>query len=82
MNPASPPAVNLPTLAGAGALRSSVNDLLKFLSAEMGLAPSPLSNAMMKTQTPQKSSGFLSEIRLGWQIDPSGGIIWHNGGHM
>src|ERR1700722_18768871 len=52
---------DLPTLAGAGALRSSANDLLKLLSAEMGLAPSALSNAMQKTQTPQKSSGFLSK---------------------
>jgi CubicO group peptidase (beta-lactamase class C family) len=69
---------DLPTLAGAGALRSSANDLLKLLVAEMGLAPSALSNAMQKTETPQKSSGFLSEIGLGWQIDTD--VIWHNGG--
>jgi serine-type D-Ala-D-Ala carboxypeptidase/endopeptidase len=71
---------DIPTLAGCGALRSSANDLLKLLSAEMGLAPSALSNAMQKTQTPQGASGFMSEIGLGWQIDNEDSIIWHNGG--
>jgi CubicO group peptidase (beta-lactamase class C family) len=71
---------DLPTLAGAGALRSSANDLLKLLSAEMGFTPSALSDAMRKTQTPQGSSGFLSEIGLGWQINADDGVIWHNGG--
>lgn len=71
---------DLPTLAGAGALRSTANDLLKLLSAEMGLTPSPLSNAMVKSQTPQGTKGFLSEIGLAWQIDKATGIIWHNGG--
>jgi CubicO group peptidase (beta-lactamase class C family) len=71
---------DLPTLAGAGALRSSVNDLLKLLSAEMGFTASPLSDAMQKTQTPQKGTGFLSKTGLAWQIDTLGGIIWHNGG--
>jgi hypothetical protein len=54
--------------------------LLKLLAAEMGFAPSALSNAMQKTQTPQKTNGFLSKIGLGWQIDKKDGIIWHNGG--
>ena len=48
------------------------------LAAEMGFAPSALSNAMQKTQTPQGKSGFLSEIGLAWQIDTD--VIWHNGG--
>jgi D-alanyl-D-alanine-carboxypeptidase/D-alanyl-D-alanine-endopeptidase len=71
---------DIPTLAGAGALRSSANDLLKLLSAEMGFTSSTLTGAMQKTQAPQKGSGFLSKIGLGWQIDTLGGIIWHNGG--
>lgn len=81
-DPSGSPVSNwdLPTLAGAGALRSSVNDLLKLLSAEMDFTPSPLSKAMQKTQQPQKASGFLSEIGLGWQIDTTDNILWHNGG--
>jgi serine-type D-Ala-D-Ala carboxypeptidase/endopeptidase len=81
-NEAGVPAKNwdLPTLTGAGALRSTVNDMLKLLAAEMGFAPSPLSGAMQKTQAPQKPGGFLSEIGLAWQIDKDNGTIWHNGG--
>jgi CubicO group peptidase (beta-lactamase class C family) len=71
---------DLPTLAGAGAIRSTATDLLKLLSAEMGLTPSPLANAMVKTQTPQGTKGFLREIGLAWQIEPSSGMVWHNGG--
>lgn len=68
------------SLAGCGALRSTANDLLKLLSAEMGLTPSPLATAMKETQTPQGTNGFMSEIGLAWQIDNDDGIIWHNGG--
>jgi len=32
---------DLPTLAGAGALRSTVNDMLKFVAANLGLTKSP-----------------------------------------
>jgi len=67
---------DFPTLAGCGALRSSANDLLKLLSAEMGLTPSRLSGAMQKTQAPQKGG----ETGLGWQIETLGGFLWHNGG--
>ena len=37
---------DLPTLAGAGALRSSANDLLTFLGANLGYVKSPLAPAM------------------------------------
>jgi len=71
---------DLPTLPGCGALRSTVNDILKLLAAEMGIAPSAQTGEMRKTQAPQKPSGFLSEIGLAWQIDKDDGTIWHNGG--
>jgi len=79
------PAANwdLPTLAGAGALRSSANDMLTFLSAAIGQTPSPLSaamSAMLATRWPT-GQGPL-EIALGWHVfkTPGGDIIWHNGG--
>jgi CubicO group peptidase (beta-lactamase class C family) len=71
---------DLPTLAGAGALRSTANDLLKFLAANMGLTKSSLSNAMTATQQPRHASGFLRKIGLAWQIETVSGTIWHNGG--
>jgi CubicO group peptidase (beta-lactamase class C family) len=37
-----------PSLRGAGSIRSTANDLLKFVSAYAGLTPSPLSSVMQK----------------------------------
>jgi CubicO group peptidase (beta-lactamase class C family) len=70
----------LPTLAGAGGLRSSANDMLKFLAANVGLANCSLSKAMIATQQPRHSSGFLRKIGLIWQIQTASGTTWHNGG--
>lgn len=84
-NPALKPVANwdLPTLAGAGALRSTANDLLKFVAANLGLINSPLAAAMQRTHRPQHDTGTPGlEIGLGWHIlkrfDTE--IVWHNGG--
>lgn len=74
---------DLPTLAGAGALRSTTNDMLKFLAANMGLGKSVLLTAMQKTHAVQKSTGIPDlSIGLGWHILGKFGteIVWHNGG--
>jgi len=75
---------DFPTLAGAGALRSSANDLLDFLSAELGFTKSPLASAMSAQLATRRPSGNpILEIALGWLIfkTPSGQeIVWHNGG--
>jgi CubicO group peptidase (beta-lactamase class C family) len=71
-------------LMGAGALRSSANDMLKYVSANLGLTPSPLTTLMNKTHGVR----FRSVLRrvgvgLAWlvQMDPQGRqIIWHGGG--
>jgi CubicO group peptidase (beta-lactamase class C family) len=74
---------DIPTLAGAGALRSSANDLLKFLAANMGYTKTALAPAMKTMLTVQRPTGqpFL-EAALGWTVDTRGGgeIIWKNGG--
>jgi len=75
---------DLPALAGAGALRSSVNDLLTFLAANLGYVKSPLTPAMaamLATRRPTGATG-RGEIGLGWLIaKPSDDeIVWHNGG--
>ena len=79
------PVVNwdLPTLAGAGALRSSTNDLLTFLAANLGYSPTPLAPAManmLKVRRPTGAQGL--EIALGWHVLTAHGkeIVWHNGG--
>src|SRR5215510_572003 len=79
------PAANwdLPTFAGAGALRSTANDMLKFVAANLGLSKSPLLTAMQKTHQPQHDTGAPDlEIGLGWHILKKfhAEIVWHNGG--
>jgi CubicO group peptidase (beta-lactamase class C family) len=74
---------DLPTLAGAGALRSTANDLLTFLAANLGYTKTPLAPAMvamLRVRRPTGQPGL--EIGLGWHIYTTNGkeIAWHNGG--
>jgi CubicO group peptidase (beta-lactamase class C family) len=74
---------DFPTLAGAGALRSTANDLLTFLAANIGLEKSPLANSMAAMIPPRRPTGMPNlEIALGWHIWTRDGreIIWHDGG--
>ena len=74
---------DLPTLAGAGAIRSSVNDMLKFIAANMGLQKSPLLTAMQKAHQSRHDTGTADlEIGLNWHILKKfdSVLVWHNGG--
>ena len=77
---------DIPTLAGAGALRSTADDLLRFLTAGLGLAQTPLDSAMARTSVPRAVTGSKGDstrmIGLGWHIleTDSAHIVWHNGG--
>jgi serine-type D-Ala-D-Ala carboxypeptidase/endopeptidase len=74
---------DLPTLAGAGALRSSVNDLLKFLAANLDLQPSPINASLAKTHKIQQQTDSPNmAIALGWHLFNLKGteIICHEGG--
>lgn len=74
---------DLPTLAGAGAIRSTANDLLIFLAANLGYTKSPLAPAMAAMLTTRRPTGIPGlEIALGWHILTRDGqeIVWHNGG--
>jgi serine-type D-Ala-D-Ala carboxypeptidase/endopeptidase len=84
-NPALTPVANwdLPTLAGAGALRSTADDMLDFLAANLGYTKTPLGPAMaaqIASRRPTGSPGL--QIALGWHVLTSHGheIVWHNGG--
>jgi D-alanyl-D-alanine-carboxypeptidase/D-alanyl-D-alanine-endopeptidase len=81
MNPV--PYWDLPTLAGAGALKSTANDMLTFLAANLGYIDSPLAPAMANMRKVCKPTGRPGvEIALGWHILKSVGkeVVWHNGG--
>jgi len=74
---------DIPTLAGAGALRSTANDLLTFLAANIGIDKSPLAPSMAAMIAARRPTGTPNlEIGLGWHIWTRNGheIIWHNGG--
>jgi CubicO group peptidase (beta-lactamase class C family) len=72
---------NLPTLAGAGALRSSANDMLTFLEAFLGYRDSPLAPAMKATLEVRRPLG-KANLGLAWFLFPMDGmeIAMHDGG--
>jgi serine-type D-Ala-D-Ala carboxypeptidase/endopeptidase len=74
---------DVPTLAGCGALRSTANDLLKFLAASMGIEKSALAPAMKFQQIPRHDTNLpANQIALGWHIMKLSDteFVWHNGG--
>ena len=75
------PLWDIPTLAGAGALRSTVSDLLIYLGANMGLVDSPLYGAMQTTQEPRFPVSSSMMVGLAWHIRTQGDlqIIEHHG---
>lgn len=74
---------DIPTLAGAGALRSTANDMLTFLGANFGLVKTPLAKAMAAEVSVHRPTGMPNvEIAYAWHIFTANGktIYWHNGG--
>ena len=74
---------DIPTLAGAGALRSTANDLLKFLEMSLGNKQSPLASAMAMTLGERHPTERKRvELGLGWFVSTSyrDEIIWKDGG--
>jgi CubicO group peptidase (beta-lactamase class C family) len=74
---------DLPTLAGAGALRSTVNDLFKFLAANLDTTSKPLGPVLATTHFARRDvDGAQMKIGLNWHILNAfqRPIVWHNGG--
>jgi CubicO group peptidase (beta-lactamase class C family) len=67
----------LPTLAGAGGLRSSANDMVTFLEAFLGYRLSPLAPAMKAMLDVRRPMG-RGQIGLAWFLFGEG--AWHGGG--
>jgi D-alanyl-D-alanine-carboxypeptidase/D-alanyl-D-alanine-endopeptidase len=77
------PTWDLPTLAGAGALRSTANDLLRFLAASLGTVKSTLAPGMAAMLTARRPTGTPDlDVALGWHVLTRNGhdLFWHNGG--
>ena len=75
---------DIPTLAGAGALFSDAEDVLGFLSAELGFTPSPLTAAMAAQLAPRRPGPAPNvDVALAWHVTRTASgrqIVWHNGG--
>jgi D-alanyl-D-alanine-carboxypeptidase/D-alanyl-D-alanine-endopeptidase len=75
--------LDLPAIPGAGALRSTANDLLTFLAAELGLVDTPLKAAMSAQLTPRWATGRsdFDLQALGWGVSThrDGEVAWHVG---
>jgi CubicO group peptidase (beta-lactamase class C family) len=73
---------DLDALAGAGAIRSTAADMLKYLAAHMELTPSPLQAAMRRMRSVRHPVSPQMDMAIGWLIDKRFGneIVWHNGG--
>ena len=73
---------NLPTLAGAGGIRSTANDMLKLAAASLELVKTPLAPAMALAETPRHEAGSpATQIGLAWHVTKRFGseLTWHNG---
>ena len=81
------PAANwdIDALAGAGALRSTAEDMTTFLAAAAGLQHTALDSAFRLAAEPEFDAGSsgIMRIGLGWHIRLGAEgtrIVWHNGG--
>jgi len=73
---------DLPSLPGAGALRSTMNDLMKFVDANLGEPKTDLERAMRLAQAPRFPISDNARIGLGWitVTTGNGSYIYHDGG--
>lgn len=73
---------DIPTLAGAGAIRSSTSDMAKFIAANLHLVESPIISAMNLSHEKRHEKARGMGVGLGWHIKKgeNGEVYWHNGG--
>jgi serine-type D-Ala-D-Ala carboxypeptidase/endopeptidase len=73
---------DIPAMAGAGALRSTVNDMLLFAAANLKPDNSSLGDAIRDALQARRQLEGSDSIGLNWIMGTRGGtrITWHNGG--
>jgi serine-type D-Ala-D-Ala carboxypeptidase/endopeptidase len=77
------PNLQAPAFAGAGILRSTARDMLRFLRANLHPEETSLADVLRMAQGPHRSfRGGRLAIGLGWmQLQHKGRrVVWHNGG--
>ena len=78
------PPFDAPALIGAGSLRASVDDMLRFLGANLDAPAGRLGAALELAQRPRTRMNKRIETGLGWVIAPVRRrplrMHWHNGG--
>jgi D-alanyl-D-alanine-carboxypeptidase/D-alanyl-D-alanine-endopeptidase len=74
---------DLAALAGAGGIRSTAADMLRYLKANMGLTQTTLDPAMKLALEPRRDVYKNTRIGLIWMTrsnpDEGGTVIWHTG---
>jgi CubicO group peptidase (beta-lactamase class C family) len=70
---------DLPTLAGAGALRSTADDMIRFVKANLEAPKGALGPALRTSHEKRYPVGGDLAIGLGWHRSEKSGIVWHNG---
>ena len=74
---------DLPTFAGAGALRSTTADMTKYLTALLNPPDTRVGRAIHMAREPRTDFTSGMRIGLGWitrKTDDGRDLIWHNGG--
>jgi len=73
---------DLPTFAGAGALRSNLDDMMKYLAAQITPPNTALGTAIALTHARRFTVSPNLGLGLNWHITAFQGdtMIWHNGG--
>jgi CubicO group peptidase (beta-lactamase class C family) len=73
---------DIPTLAGAVALRSSMTDMLAYAAANLDADDGPLQQAMAAARAPRLTVDANTRIGLIWNTQRYKGrdIVWHDGG--
>ena len=73
---------DMPAIAGTGALRSNINDMLNFAAANLGHVKTDLYPAMQLAHVPRISKGKDGQVTLGWTLvkgEDGDDYLWKDG---
>jgi CubicO group peptidase (beta-lactamase class C family) len=70
---------DIPSLAGAGGIRSTVDDMLKFAAANLADDDQPLTQSFRLSHEKHFGPADRPAVALGWHIAGDGITRWHNG---
>jgi D-alanyl-D-alanine-carboxypeptidase/D-alanyl-D-alanine-endopeptidase len=73
---------DMPAIAGTGALRSNMNDMLNFAGANLGIIKTDLYPAMELAHIPRISKGKDGQVTLGWTLvkaENGDDYLWKDG---